>query len=808
MDILKELKNRILILDGGMGTMIQKSGADPNVLPEVLSITDPETIISIHRQYVEAGSDVVYANTFSANRYKLEGTGYSVEEVVDAAVKNAKKAAGGKASVAVSMGPLGKMLEPLGHLPFEEAYESFRQIAVQGEKSGADLVVVETMTDLYEAKAAVLAAKENTSLPVFSSMTFEETGRTFTGVGIKNMVITLKGLGVDAVGINCSLGPNEIFPLAEEMCREMDLPVFIKPNAGLPSPETGEYDITPSDFKEAMNRYPALGVNMLGGCCGTTPEYIAGIKEIVDGLAPAERKYAKHESRVCSATSITEIDHTAIIGERLNPTGKKKLKEALANKDFGYILEQAADQVEDGAEILDVNTGTPEVDEKTLLPEVIKKLQSITDIPLQIDTSDPDAMEAALRVYNGKPIVNSVNGEKENLKKLLPIIKHYGAAVIGLTLDEKGIPATAEGRFEVAERIMNEAVSYGIPKEDIYIDCLTLTASAEQAGVMETLKAIRMVKEKLGLKTVLGVSNISFGLPNRPLINRTFLALALQEGLDMPIMNPGDEGMMATVSTFEMLANRDENATAFIEKYKDFQESVAIPAVGSGAGQKAGEPLPESAGAAQVSEKGTLVYALERGLESETRQIVEDMLRDTDEMDIVNNHLVPALDQIGKEFETGEIFLPQMMQAAEAAQAGFKVIKDRLDSFGKQSVSKGKVVIATVKGDIHDIGKNIVRTIMENFGYEMIDLGKDVPPETVVEAVLKDDIKLVGLSALMTTTLKSMEDTIRAIKEAKPDCKVMVGGAVLTENYAKKIGADYYSKDAMQAVEATREVLG
>ncbi|MDO4860415.1 MAG: homocysteine S-methyltransferase family protein [Bacillota bacterium] len=801
MNIFEELEKRILILDGGMGTMIQKSGADTSVLPEVLSVTDPETIISIHRQYVEAGSDIIYANTFGANRYKLEGTGYSVEEVVDAAVKNAKTAAGGKALTAVSMGPLGKMLEPLGNLPFEEAYECFKQIAVQGEKSGADIAVIETMTDLYEIKAAVLAVKENTKLPIFASMTFEETGRTFTGCGIANMAMTLKGLGVSAMGINCSLGPAEIFPLAEVLCDETDLPVFIKPNAGLPSPETGEYDIKPDDFREAMSKYPALGVNMLGGCCGTTPEYIAKIKEMTEGFAPVWREKATRlRNRVCSATCVTEIDHTVVIGERLNPTGKKKLKKALAEKDFDLIMELAIDQVEEGAEILDVNTGTPEVDEKTLLPEVIKKIQSVTDVPLQIDTSDPEAMEAALRVYNGKPIVNSVNGEPANLKKLLPIIKHYGAAVIGLTLDENGIPGTAAGRVEIAERICDAAFSHGIAKDDIYIDCLTLTASAEQAGVMETLSAVRQVKEYLGQKTVLGVSNISFGLPNRPLINRTFLALALQEGLDMPIMNPADEGMMGTVKTFEMLANRDENAAAYIDRYKDFQEQTAPEAIAKPAGKSA-DP---SAG----SEKGTLIYALERGLAAETQQIVNKMLGETDEMDIVNGHLVPALDQIGKEFETGEIFLPQMMQAADAAQAGFKVIKESLDSSGRQSVSKGKVIIATVKGDIHDIGKNIVKTIMENFGYEMIDLGKDVPPEDVVSAVLKEDVRLVGLSALMTTTLKSMEDTIKAVKDAKPDCKVMVGGAVLTEGYARKIGADYYCKDAMQSVEAAREVLG
>lgn len=774
---------------------MQRSGLEPGASPDLLSLTNPELITSIHKQYIEAGSDIVYANTFGANRFKLEGKGHTVEEVVDSAVKAARAACGSEYFVALDVGPLGELLEPMGTLTFEEAYDAFSEIMVQGEISGADLIVIETMTDLYEVKAAVLAAKEHTVLPVLVSMTFEENGRTFTGTSISCMAATLEGLGVQGVGINCSLGPVEIFPLAKELREATKLPVFVKPNAGLPDPRTGEYSITPKDFAQAMAKYGELGVSLVGGCCGTTPEYIAEMKRAFSQKTMKGRGPSQEKTVICSGTQAAVIDKVTVIGERINPTGKKRMKQALIDGDYDYILSQAVQQVDAGAHVLDVNVGIPDIDEVELLPKVVKELQAITDLPLQIDSSNPAAIEAALRVYNGKAIVNSVNGEEKVLERILPIVKKYGAAVVGLTLDEKGIPSKAEERLAIAERILERATAAGIPKKDVFIDCLTLTASAQQAEVQETLKAVRMVKEQLGLHTVLGVSNISFGLPCRPLINRTFLALAMENGLDLPIINPNDEDMMGTVYAFEMLRNRDKNAERFIQRYSD---------VSLGTMTRGGQKQEVASG----EESPSLFHALEKGMKTDTIHAVEQLLRTEDEMTVVNDYLIPALDKVGQGFEKGTIFLPQMMQAATAAQGGFELIKERLADSGKEQVSKGRVVIATVKGDIHDIGKNIVKVIMENYGFEMIDLGRDVPVETIVETVLQRDIKLVGLSALMTTTLKSMEETIAAVKKAAPDCKFIVGGAVLTPDYAEKIGADYYCKDAMKSVEAAKEVFG
>lgn len=788
-----DFKNKFYILDGGMGTMMQANGLEPGEVPELMSITHPEVIRSIHRSYVEAGSDIIYANTFGANTHKIPSDcGYTLEEIIDASVKTAKAAGNADTKVALDVGPLGELLEPMGSLKFEEAYDAFRRTMIQGEKSGADLIVIETMTDLYEVKAAVLAAKEKTDLPVMVSMSFEESGRTFTGTDVVSMAVTLEGLGVDAIGINCSLGPAEIYPIAEKMCASTDLPVFVKPNAGLPDPRTNEYDIDAEQFAEMMTAYLDLGIAAAGGCCGTTPEYIAAVKKAFAGKERSGRRPAEKKSIVCSSVKPVTIDHVAVIGERINPTGKKRLKQALLDEDYDYILSQAVEQIDAGAEILDVNVGVPKLDDVAMLPKVVKQLQAITDLPLQIDSSNPAAIEAALRVYNGKPIVNSVNGEDKVMEAILPLVKKYGAAVIGLTLDENGIPATAEERFAIAQRIMDRALGYGIAKEDIYIDCLTLTASAQQAEVAETLKAVRMVKEQLGLHTALGVSNISFGLPCRPLVNRTFLTMAMENGLDLPIINPNDEDMMGTVYAFEMLHNRDKNAEKFIERYSE----ASIGTMSRGASVK---EAAESA--------GDLYHALEKGMKAETLAAVKELLKTEDAMTIVNNHLIPALDRVGQGFEKGTIFLPQMMQAATAAQGGFELIKEHLAQSGQEKVSKGCVILATVKGDIHDIGKNIVKVIMENYGFEIIDLGRDVPPETVVETMLKKDIKLVGLSALMTTTLGSMEETIQAVKATKPDCKVMVGGAVLTAEFAERIGADFYCKDAMKSVEAANSVF-
>ncbi len=797
------VSKRLWFLDGGMGTTLQQSGLEPGASPDLLSLTDPALITSIHRRYIEAGSDIVYANTFGANRFKLEGCGHSVEAVVDSAVKAAKAACGSEHFVALDVGPLGELLEPMGTLPFETAYDAFSQVMVQGAASGADLVVIETMTDLYEVKAAVLAAREKTTLPILVSMTFEENGRTFTGTSIPCMAAVLEGLGVQAIGINCSLGPVEIFPLAEEMCSVTNLPVFVKPNAGLPDPRTGEYSIAPGEFAQAMAKYLDLGIALAGGCCGTTPEYIAEMKAAFAASRRKERKPVGEESLVCSGTKAVAIHPVTVVGERINPTGKKRMKQALMERDYDYILSQAVQQIDAGAQILDVNVGIPDIDEAELLPKVVKELQAITDLPLQIDSSDPAAIEAALRIYNGKAIVNSVNGEEASLRRILPIIKKYGAAVVGLTLDEAGIPSKAADRFAIAERILGRARDLGIPDKDVFIDCLTLTASAQQAEVQETLKAVRMVKEQLGLHTVLGVSNISFGLPCRPLINRVFLALAMENGLDLPIINPNDRDMMGTVHAFEMLHNRDKNAERFIQQYSDV--SLGTMTKGGSSGETGGAGATQEEG---TSSQPSLFHALEKGMKADTVHAVEQLLQTEDEMTVVNDYLIPALDKVGQGFEKGTIFLPQMMQAATAAQCGFALIKERLADSGGEQVSKGRVVIATVKGDIHDIGKNIVKVIMENYGFEMIDLGRDVPAEEIVKVVLEKDIKLVGLSALMTTTLKSMEETIAAVRNVAPACKFLVGGAVLTPDYAEKIGADYYCKDAMKSVEAAKEVFG
>ncbi len=779
--------------------MLQAYGLEPGEPPALLAVTNPELITSIHRQYVEAGADILYANTFGTNRYKLEGYGYSPGQIIDSAIKAARAACKEDTLVALDVDPLGELLEPMGTLTFEEAYDAFCEVVKQGEASGADLIVIETMTDLYEVKAAVLAAKEQTNLPVMVSMTFEETGRTFTGTSIECMTAVLEGLGVDAVGINCSLGPVEIFPLAEKMCQLTDLPVFVKPNAGLPDPRTGAYTIGPEEFARAMAEYRHLGIAMAGGCCGTTPDYIARMKAVFAGMERKQRTPSARESCVCSATNCAAIDHVTVIGERINPTGKKRLKQALIEEDYDYLLSQAVQQADAGAQVLDVNVGIPDIEEARVLPAVVKKIQAVTDLPLQIDSSDPAAIEAALRVYNGKAIVNSVNGEEKSLSSILPVVKKYGAAVVGLTLDENGIPSKAEDRLAIAGRILKRTMDLGIPKKDVFIDCLTLTASAQQAEVKETLKAVRMVKEELGLHTVLGVSNISFGLPCRPLVNRTFLALAMENGLDLPIINPNDEDMMGTIFAFEMLHNRDENARNFIERYHDV--SLGTMTRGSDDSGTRSGGMPEGT-------ENELFHALEKGMKGETVHAVQKLLETKDEMAVVNDYLIPALDKVGQGFEKGTIFLPQMMQAATAAQGGFEVIKERLAASGKAGVSKGQVVIATVKGDIHDIGKNIVKVIMENYGFEMIDLGRDVPAETIVNTVVEKNIRLVGLSALMTTTLKSMEETIAAVRAAAPDCKFLVGGAVLTPDYAEKIGADYYCKDAMKSVEAAKEVFG
>lgn len=801
-----DFNEKIYILDGAMGTMLQKAGMSSDETTTHFGQEHPEILRDIHKQYVDAGADIIYAATFGINRYKMEELDVTLDEAVKTAMDaaNAAKAEaaaeGKEVMVALGLGPLGELLEPMGTLAFEEAYDAFGEVISAAVKYGADLAVIETMTDLYEVKAAVLAVKENSELPVIVSMSFEENGRTFTGVSLEAMAVTLEGLGVDAMGINCSLGPVQILPMAKELRRLTDIPVFAKPNAGLPDPTTGAYDITCEQFVETLAGYLDEGINMIGGCCGTDPEYIRGLADYRDSFVVTEaRSTAEKQLKVCSGSTVVTVDHVTVIGERINPTGKKRLKQALLDEDFDYILSQAIEQIDAGAEILDVNVGVPSLDDVKMLPRVVRQLQSITGLPLQIDSSNPEAIEAALRVYNGKAIVNSVNGEEKVMDAILPAVKKYGAAVVGLTLDENGIPPTAEERFEIARRILEKAKSYGISEENVIIDCLTLTASAQQKEADETLRAVRMVKEKLGLKTALGVSNISFGLPARPVVNRTFLTLAMENGLDLPIINPNVEDMMASIFAYNVLKNVDRNAVKYIERYADAEIGTSIIS------QKKDRGLTES------SDKGGTVhdifYCIEKGMKGDTVNAVSALLETCDEMDVVNDYLIPALDKVGRGFEKGTIFLPQMLQAAMAAQAGFDVIKERLAASDKETVSLGEVVIATVKGDIHDIGKNIVKVIMENYGYKMIDLGRDVPAEKIADVVKEKNIKLVGLSALMTTTLKSMEETIASVKEAAPDCRVMVGGAVLTADYASQIGADYYCSDAMKSVEAAQEVF-
>ncbi|MBE6915932.1 MAG: homocysteine methyltransferase [Ruminococcaceae bacterium] len=765
-----------------MGTMLQKNGLELGEKPEVLGITAPEQIQTIHRAYLEAGANIVYANTFGANRHKLEGCGYSVAEIVSAAIKNAKIAAQDfGARVALDIGPIGQLLEPIGTLRFEEAYDIFREMVVAAEE--ADLIVVETMTDLYEAKAALLAAKENSTKPVFVTMTFEENGRTFTGCSVSSMAMTL--CQADAIGFNCSLGPKDLVPLVEELARFTDRPIIVKPNAGLPNLADNTYDINPQEFASQVQLLCNAGATIVGGCCGTTPDYIREMKET---LTIGTRKSREKIAAVCSARQTVMINCPCVIGERINPTGKKRFQQALREHDIDFILSQASEQIRAGAEILDVNVGLPGIDEKAMMVEVIKALQGITDAPLQIDSTKPEVIEAALRVYNGKAIVNSVNGEEASLSQILPIVARYGAAVVGLTLDENGIPKTAEERVAIAERIITRAKEYGIPKEDVFIDCLTLTASAEQAGVYETLKALKAVKERFGVKTVLGVSNISFGLPSRELVNANFLTMAMTYGLDLPIINPNIASMMGAVRAYHLLMNHDENATRFIAAY----------------GGETSAPTQITT----AKEIHDIPYCVAQGLKAECADLVRAMLETVDPMVVVNKQLIPALDTVGTRFEKGEVFLPQLIRSAEAASAGFEAIKEAIAKSGIAQEEKGKIIVATVKGDIHDIGKNIVKVLLENYGYTVIDLGRDVPPETVVETAVKQNVALVGLSALMTTTLGSMEETIRQLRAAGHNCKIMVGGAVLTPEYAEKIGADHYAKDAKRAVDIAKEVFG
>lgn len=779
--------DEFLIFDGAMGTTLQSYSMKAGELAESYNLKRAEVIAGIHRAYIQAGAQILTTNTFSANRFKLAGTGLNQADVICTAVEIARWAAEDRL-VALDIGPLGQLMEPYGTLSFNEAYEAFAEQVRLGAAAGADLILIETMSDLYEAKAAILAARENADLPIFCTMTFQEDGRTLTGADPLTVVNTLQSLGVTALGINCSLGPKEILPLVQEMLKYAQVPVIVQPNAGLPQLVEGEtvFQITPAEFAAFGREMAAAGVRILGGCCGTTPEHIKALNNILADVKPVAVKAPRLTAASSGTTTVILGGPVKIVGERLNPTGKRRLQKALRQGDLDYLLREAVDQQDHGAHILDLNVGLPEIDEKAVMVQAIKEIQGVVNLPLQIDSVNPEVIEAAVRIYNGRPIINSVNGEAQSLAAILPIVKKYGCLVVALTLDEQGIPKTAEERLAIAERIVKAAAEHGIPKEDIIVDCLVLTASAQQREVQETVKALRLVKEKLGVKTTLGVSNVSFGLPARNLLNRTFLAAALAAGLDAPIMNPLDAEMRGTVDAFNLLWNHDPDGKAFIGTYSALEDKTVAP------------PVPE---------QRDLTKIVIAGLKEEAASAVRALLQEEEGLAIVDRYLIPALDRVGEGYEKGELFLPQLIQAAETVKRAFAVIKEDLEKSKTAAVGKGKIVIATVKGDIHDIGKNIVKILLENYGFEVFDLGKDVPIATIVEKVQQEEAPLVGLSALMTTTVKNMEETIKALRHACPQTKIMVGGAVLNAEYAEMIGADFYGKDAREAVKIAERVF-
>lgn len=792
--LLEKLGKELLYFDGGMGTLLQQEGLRPGELPETWNIEHSDVIQSIHRAYFEAGSNIVLTNTFGANAIKFHDTKYSLKEIVEKAIENVRCAAkaalleGKEYYAALDMGPTGKLLKPLGDLTFEAAYNAYKEVVLLGEAAGADLIHIETMSDTYEVKAAVLAAKENSKLPVFATLIFDEKGKLLTGGNVASVVALLEGLRVDALGINCGMGPDQMLPILKEMRKYSSLPIIVKPNAGLPKQRDGQtvYDVTPEQFASSLKVLVENGACLIGGCCGTTPAHIAQMVKACKGMKipePAPKAY----TLVSSYGEAVEIgEKSIIIGERINPTGKKRFKQALKEHDLEYVLREAIMQEEKGAHILDVNVGLPDIDETAMMKEVVTSLQSITKLPLQIDTVDAKALEAAMRIYNGKAMVNSVNGKQESMDMVFPLVAKYGGVVVGLTLDENGIPNTATGRVKIAEKIIAEAARYGIQKKDIVIDVLTLTISSEPESAKVTLDALRMVRERLGVRTVLGVSNISFGLPNRSMINANFYTMAMQNGLSAGIINPSSQDMMRSYDSYLALMGYDSNCAAYIEKYKKQEDTNT---------------------STKVDSQRDLQTIIVKGLKEEAVETTRELLLEKAPLMIIHEYLIPALDIVGKGFEEGRVFLPQLLMSAEAAKNAFALLKERMSQKVEVQTEKKKIVLATVKGDIHDIGKNIVKVLLENYGYDVIDLGKDVPSRDIVDAVKKDDIKLVGLSALMTTTVVSMEETIKLLRKEAPECKVMVGGAVLNQEYADMIGADFYGKDAMQSVYYAQKIL-
>lgn len=768
---------KIKFFDGSMGTMLQGMGLGAGELPELLNITDSEKVLSVHRAYAAAGSEYITTNTFGANRLKIENPA----EVIKAGVHLAKST--GK-KVALDIGPTGKLLKPMGELDFEEAIDIFAEMINAG-KDGSDVVLIETMSDTYEIKAAVLAAKENCDLPVFVTMIYDERGRLLTGADVETAVTMLEGLGVDAIGFNCGLGPTETLPLVEEIRKYTSLPIIVQPNAGLPESVNGRtvYNVSPDDFAAQMKKAAEIGVSYLGGCCGTTPEHIKKMIEACESI-PANVPEKKNFTVVSSYSQTVEMGRKpVIIGERINPTGKKLFKEALRRNDIDYIIKEGMKQTESGAHILDVNVGLPEIDEVQMMETAVKGLQGVIPAPLQIDTSDTKALERALRIYNGKPMINSVNGKEENMKQVFPLAKKYGGVVVCLCLDESGIPQTAQGRIEIAKKIVDTAAKYGIDKKDLIVDALTMTISTDSSNGEETLKAVNYIRNTLGINTVLGVSNISFGLPKRDAVNTAFFTLALQSGLSAGIINPNSQSMMNAYYSFNALKGLDENCTEYIE-------SVTVP-----------EQTASTGG------ETTLHTAIVKGIKEDAARCAAELLKTNDSLDVINQHIIPALDEVGDGFEHNRIFLPQLLMSADSAKAAFDVIKEKMILSGKKEENGDKIVIATVHGDIHDIGKNIVKVLLSNYGFDVIDLGKDVPEEEVLRAVQENDVKLVGLSALMTTTVPAMEKTIQLLHE-NTDAKVVVGGAVLTQSYADMIHADWYGKDAMETVRIAQTFFG
>ena len=812
---LERLGKEWLFFDGGTGTLLQARGLKGGELPETWNIRRPEDILAVHCAYLEAGCDVFNTNTFGANRLKY---GDELPEIVEAAVKLAQEArrrtGREDAYVALDLGPTGKLLAPMGDLPFEEAVELFGEVVRVGSAAGADLVLIETVSDSYEAKAAVLAAKENCDLPVCITVTFDGSGRLLTGGTVDSVVAMLEGLRVDALGVNCGMGPEQMMPIVKRLTEVCSVPVIVNPNAGLPRTEEGRtvYGVTPEEFAEWMEQIARMGVQAVGGCCGTTPDHIRQTVERVLEV-PFRGPVKKHRTVVSSFSQAVEIGpRPVVIGERINPTGKKRFKEALRGHDLDFIMREGLAQEESGAQILDVNVGLPEIDEPAMMEAVVTGLQAILALPLQIDTSDPKALERGLRLYNGKPMINSVNGKEESMEAVFPLVRKYGGVVVGLTLDESGIPDTAEGRTAIASKILQAAGRYGVPREDVVIDALALTISSDTKSALATLDTLHRVREELHSHTILGVSNISFGLPQRSLINSTFFTLALYEGLSCAIINPGNEDMMAAYRSFLALTDQDSQCMEYIDAYAGKPErnwgsgaDGGKTQAGGTAGVTAGAELePQQTGQSSVS--ADFARSIERGLTERAGLLARELLKTVEPLELINGELIPALDRVGKGFEKGTVYLPQLLRSAEAAGAAFEVVKESMQ--GEAQEPKGRLILATVKGDIHDIGKNIVKVMLENYGFEVIDLGKDVPPEVIVDTAIKENIALVGLSALMTTTVVSMEETIKLLKEKKPGTLTVVGGAVMTQEYADAIGADCYAKDAMATVHYAEKVFG